>query len=74
VTAGQWAVLTVRPHTAAVLLRGALRTEGVDARLDRDGLAQVYGLDSGLHATRVLVPATEFERARSVLASLDAVD
>lgn len=65
-------VVTVLPHMAAVLARGALRAEGVDAQLDRDALGTVYGLDSGGHATRVTVPAADAARARAVLSDLEA--
>ena len=65
-------VLTALPHTAAILLQGALRAEGIAAQLARDGLAVVYGFDGGGYATRVLVPAGEVDDARRVLAALDA--
>jgi hypothetical protein len=54
-----------------VLLRGALQAEGVRTELDRDGLGAVYGLDTGGHATRVLVRPADADRARRVLAELD---
>lgn len=66
-----WHVVTVLPHVAAVLARGALLSEGVHAELDRDVLGAVYGLDSGVHATRVLVHRADAHRAREVL---DAVE
>jgi hypothetical protein len=69
---GEWRVLTALPHTAAVLLRGALRNEGIVAELERDGLAVVYGLDGGGFATRVVVPAGHVQRARQVLSDLEA--
>lgn len=65
-------VLTALPHTAAILLCGALRSEGVAADLHRDGLAVVYGLDGGGHATQVLVPERDIERAAALLRDLDA--
>jgi hypothetical protein len=67
-----WHVLTALPHMAAVLLQGALRTEGIAAELDRDGLAAVYGLDGGGLATRVVVPADDAERALHVLSVLES--
>jgi len=67
----EWHVITVLPHMAAVLLRGALQAEGVSARLDRDALAAVYGLDTGGHATRVLVRPSDADRARRVLTDLE---
>lgn len=70
-TEGDWRVITVLPHMAAVLLRGALQAEGVRTELDRDALGAVYGLDTGGHATRVLVRPADVDRARQVLAELD---
>lgn len=70
-TAG-WHVVVAADHTTAVLVRGALRAEGLRAELDRDGLGAVYGLSTGGHATRVLVPDAEAPRARAVLDALDA--
>lgn len=66
-----WQVLTVLDHTTAVLVRGALQAEGVRAELDRDALGAVYGLNTGSHATRVLVPPDQVADARSTLAELD---
>jgi hypothetical protein len=71
VTDGDWHVVTVLPHVTAVLLRGALLAEGVRTELDRDALGAVYGLDTGGHATRVLVRPADLDRARRVLAELD---
>jgi hypothetical protein len=71
VTAEDWCVITVLPHMAAVLARGALVSEGVEAELGRDALGAVYGLDSGGHATRVLVRAGDAARARELLADLE---
>lgn len=64
-------VLTALPHTAAILLVGALRSEGIAARLRRDGLAVVYGFDGGGHATQVLVARHDIERATQLLRDLD---
>lgn len=64
--------LTARPHVVAEIVRGALEAEGVDVRLERNGLGAVYGLQSGPWATRVLVAEDDFERARSLLAEMDA--
>jgi len=71
---GEWRVLTALPHTSAVLLQGALRTEGIPAELHRDGLAVVYGLDGGGLATRVVVPAGDASRARLILSDLESSD
>jgi hypothetical protein len=73
VTTHELQVLTVLPHMAAVLLCGALRAEGVRAELERDVLGAVYGLDSGGHATRVLVRPDDVERARAIVAALDTL-
>lgn len=67
-----WQVLTALPHTAAVLLRGALHAEGITAELDRDALSTVYGLDVGAFATRILVPDAQAQRAQQVVSTLDA--
>lgn len=67
-----WQVLTVLDHTTAVLVRGALQAEGVRAELDRDALGAVYGLSTGGHGTRVVVPPHQAAEARAVLAALDA--
>jgi hypothetical protein len=71
VTRDGWQVLTVLDHTTAVLVRGALQAEGVRAELDRDALGAVYGLTTGSHATRVLVPRDQVADARSTLAELE---
>jgi hypothetical protein len=71
-TATDLRVLTALPHTAAILLQGALRTEGIAAELARDGLAVVYGFDGGGFSTQVMVPGHEVERARQVLSELDS--
>jgi multidrug efflux pump subunit AcrA (membrane-fusion protein) len=71
VSADDWCVVAVLPHMAAVLAHGALLAEGVEAQLGRDALGAVYGLDSGGHATRVLVRAGDAVRARELLADLD---
>jgi hypothetical protein len=71
-TEREWRVLTALPHTSAVLLQGALRTEGIAAELERDGLAAVYGLDGGGLATRVVVPADDAKRALRILSDLES--
>lgn len=70
-TDGDWHVVTVLPHMAAVLLRGALLAEGLQTELDRDALGAVYGLDTGRHATRVLVRPADADRAHEVLQELE---
>ena len=60
-------LLTTRPQPLARILQGALAADGIDATLERDALAEVYGLDSGLHATRVYVSAAELARAEEII-------
>jgi len=69
---GDWRVLTALPHTSAVLLRGALRAEGIDAELERDGLAAVYGLEGAGLSTRIVVPADQADRAAQILSDLES--
>ena len=64
--------LTARPAVQAHLLAVALASEGVDVRLVREALGIVYGLDSGAFATRVLVAEDDLERARRLLAEIEA--
>lgn len=70
-TDAEWQVLTALPHTIAVLLCGALRAEGLRAELERDALGVVYGLNSGGHATRVLVHPDDARPAFELLAELE---
>ena len=65
-------MLTALPHTSAVLLRGALRAEGIAAEVERDGLAAVYGLDGAGLSTRIVVPAHQAERAARILSDLES--
>ncbi|MGI8574796.1 MAG: hypothetical protein ACR2MA_05515 [Egibacteraceae bacterium] len=67
-------VLTVRARVVAELIRGALEAEGIVVALDRELLAGVYGLDAGTWATKVLVLASEQERAQRLLDELEADD
>jgi hypothetical protein len=64
--------LTARPSVQARLIAGALEAEGLTVRLVRDALGLVYGLDSGAWATRVLVAEEDLERARTLLAEIEA--
>lgn len=57
-------LLTTRPAAEAHVLLGALRAEGLDAQLERDGLGAIYGLTSGAFATRVLIAMRRFRRGR----------
>jgi len=64
--------LTRRRHVIARLLLGALTAEGIDARIDRDVLSTVYGFDVGVHGTRILVAASDLERARAIVDEVEA--
>lgn len=64
-------LLTVRPAAEAHVVLGALQTEGIDARLERDGLGAVYGLTHGAFGTRILVPAPDYEAAVALLGSAE---
>jgi hypothetical protein len=66
--------LTALPFALATVLQGALEAEGVTATLEREGLSSIYGLDSGVFATRVLVPVEELARARELLDDLQNED
>lgn len=69
-----WVEVTRRSPVTAQLVAGALAAEGLDVHLDRDALGAVYGLSTGAHATRVLVRAEAFERARALLRDVEAED
>lgn len=62
-----YAELTSASALLAPVIAGALEAEGIPTRLERPSLGTVYGLDTGEWATRVLVPAEDLERARTVL-------
>jgi len=66
---GGYRQITALPSVVAEVVRGALEAEGFDVRLERDSLGSVYGLDTGQWATRILVPAEQWARAREVLAA-----
>jgi hypothetical protein len=68
----RYRALTARPAVQARLLAGALAAEGLDVRLDRSALGEIYGLDTGVFATRVLVAEGDLERARTLLAEIEA--
>lgn len=55
----------------AHLVVGALRAEGLQARVERNGLGAVYGLDRGAMATKVLVAVSDADEARKVLEDLE---
>lgn len=64
--------LTSRPHHLAQIVAGALRAEGIDVVLERGGLAQVYALHTGVHATRLYVPDHQFEVARRLIHEIES--
>ena len=67
-----WTLLTSRPPVQAHLLVGALDAEGIEVRLVSNGLGSVYGQNT--FASRLYVRPAELERARTLLAELDATD
>ncbi|MDQ3972879.1 MAG: DUF2007 domain-containing protein [Actinomycetota bacterium] len=71
---GDYRELTAMPFALATVVKGALEAEGLAVRLEREALAGVYGLDSGTFATRILVAAEDLERARALLAEVEASD
>lgn len=64
-------VLTSRPAAEAQVLLGALRAEGLNAHLERDGLGAIYGLTSGAFATRVLIAAGDYDEASALLRDIE---
>jgi hypothetical protein len=46
---------------------GALRAEGLDVKLERNGFGAVYGLTSGPFATRVVVAEEDYVAAKQFL-------
>lgn len=65
-------LLTELPAPLAQIVKGALEAEGIPAFLERDALSSVYGLDTGLFATRVLVPPEMLAEARALIAEIEA--
>lgn len=53
-------------------MRGALEAEGFPVLLDGHPLSAVYGRNSGVFATRVLVRADDLPAARATLDDLEA--
>jgi hypothetical protein len=66
--------LTTLPSALAQIVKGALEVEGITVGLERDSLGSLYGLDSGPWATRLLVPADQFDRARTLLDQFETAD
>ena len=65
-------LLTARPPAEAVILVGALQSEGLRVLAERNGLGAVYGLTSGGFGTGVLVHVDDFERARELVVAMEA--
>ena len=68
------ALLTELPGPLAQIVKGALEAEGIPVRLHRDALSSIYGLDTGLFATQLFVPAARLEEARALIAEIEADD
>lgn len=63
--------LMTAPNTLARIVKGALEAEGLRVAVDREERSP-FGLDSGWFATRVLVAEDDWDRAREVLAEIEA--
>ncbi|MFO8074873.1 MAG: DUF2007 domain-containing protein [Egibacteraceae bacterium] len=66
------ALLTELPAPLAQIVKGALEAEGIAVRLERDALSSVYGLDTGLFATRLFVPVGRLAEARALIEDIEA--
>jgi hypothetical protein len=64
--------VTELPSPLARIVQGALETEGIPTRLEREAASAVYGLETGLFATRVLVPADRLAEARALIAEVES--
>jgi len=60
-------LLTACAEAEAYLIVGALRCEGIDARVERSTLGAIYGLTFGAGASRVLVADEDYAAAADVL-------
>ena len=65
-------VLTSRPFHLAQIVRGALEAEGIDVVIERDALAHVYALNTGRHATRLLVREDQLDQARALIREIES--
>lgn len=65
------ALLTELPAPLAQIVKGALEAEGIAVRLERDALSSVYGLDTGLFATRLFVAAEQLAEARALIDEIE---
>ncbi len=66
------AVLTELPSPLARIVKGALEAEGIPVRLERDALSSVYGLETGIFATKLYVPADRLAEARALIDDFEA--
>lgn len=66
--------LVALPDAVAAVVAGALESEGIGARCERDVLGTVYGLNAGAFATRVLVARADLPRAQALLDEIEAGD
>lgn len=64
--------LTELPSPLAHIVEGALAAEGIPVRLERDALSVVYGLETGMFATRVLVPADRLDDAAALIDEVES--
>ena len=65
-----WRVVsTTSGMTNALIITGRLETEGIPARLQYEAAGAIYAITvDGLGEVKILVPVTDFERARQILA------
>lgn len=66
--------VTELPSPLARIVQGALEAEGIPTRLEREALSAVYGLETGLFSTRVLVPEDRVQEAAALIADVESRD
>jgi hypothetical protein len=66
-----WVLLTARPLVQAQLLAGALESEGIAVRMQRNGLGAIYGMNTGAFPSRLYVAPGDLRRAQDLLAELE---
>lgn len=64
-------LLTSLTEVHAAIVKGALEAEGITVVLDGPGLSSVYPLNTGTWASRVMVPADQWDEAQRILASFE---
>ncbi len=68
-------VLCTSRHGAAQIIRARLEDRGIPSALSYESAGVVYGLTvDGLGEVRILVPQSQYEQARAVLAESVDVD